>query len=384
MKRAILILGSAQYSDRSWVNCQQVASRLAARHDVLFVDSIGLRPLRPTGVDLRRIARRLKDALGGTRRSPEGVWIASPIVRSGPGLRSAVRSALRRSGIRPDCVIAYLPAWASIVEDFPDALRIYHCVDAFAENPGVDREAIMRMERRLLRCVDAVWAVSPPLRDRLTALHPAVRLVPNVADTEAFEAAAGTPTPVDMEAVPRPRILYLGNLASYKIDGGLIERLALREPGWTWVLVGPVGRGDPSTSIAGLARLPNVRLLGEKSRDEAPAYVAAADVCALPLRRGRSTESSHPLKVYEYLASGRPVVATPIPAIAGLIDGNLVRGAHGDEEWREAIAASLGEGGAGAHVRQAEARRHGWPARIAEIEAWLEEARAAGRKPTRS
>lgn len=375
MTRRILILASAQYSDRSWVNCQQIASRLARRHQVLFIDSIGLRSVRPAGADLRRVARRALDAFRGTRKSEEGVWLASPIARGGLGLRLSVQASLRRAGFRPDVVIAYLPTWAPIVEGFPDAVRIYHCVDAYAENPGVDRERIDRLEQRLLRGVDEVWAVSVPIRDRLAPLHRVVRLVPNVADTEAFAAGASTPTPADMELIPPPRILYLGNLASYKTDIDLIARLARRRSDRSWVLVGPIGRGDPSTEIAALASLPNVHLLGERSRKEAPAYVTAADLCVLPLRRNRSTESSHPLKVYEYLASGRPVVATPIPALGDLIAAGLVRGATDEPSWTEAIETAILEGGQGAEARRAEARKHGWTARIAEIEDWLDQAR---------
>ena len=68
-------------------------------------------------------------------------------------------------------------------------------------------------------------------------------------------------------------MLYLGNLASYKVDLTLLERLARMRPDWSWVLVGPVGRGDPKTSLESLLALPQVHCLGEVSRDEAPSYV---------------------------------------------------------------------------------------------------------------
>lgn len=379
MRPGIVILGSAQYSDRSWVNCQQIAARLAERHPVLFLDSIGLRALQPGGADMRRVIRRAIDFFSGVRHMREGVWVASPPVRGGSGLRLFVDFALRRSGIRPATIIAYLPTWAPIVERHPDAARIYHCVDAYAENPGVDSAFVDSLERRLLAGVDAVWAVSPPLYDRLAALHSAVRLAPNVADTDAFEAAAGAPAPADIDAIPRPRILYLGNLASYKIDIGLIGRLARRRPDWHWVIVGAVGRGDPSTEIEDLRALANIHLLGERTRVEAPTYAAASDLCILPLRRNRSTESSHPLKIFEYLASGRPVVATPIPALADLMAAGHVCAAEDDASWIDSISKSLCEGAQGAATRRAEARRHGWRTRIEEIERWIEQARATGR-----
>ncbi|MFH1144240.1 MAG: glycosyltransferase [Candidatus Eisenbacteria bacterium] len=366
MAKGILILGSAQYSDRSWVNCQQIASRLAARHRVLFVDSVGLRAPRVSGGDLGRIFRRLRDASSGVRRAADGVYVSSPLVQSGRLLSHGIALALRRAGIVPTAVIAYLPTWVRIIEMFPQAVRIYHCVDAFAENPGVDRERIDTLERRLLRSVDTALTVSEPLRGRLSMIHPDVRLAPNVADVEGFEA--GGPLPADLASIPRPHLLYLGNLAAYKIDLALIEALARAHPAWSFILVGPTGRGDPDTDLAGLRALTNVHLLGERDRGAAPAYVAAADVCLLPLRASASTASSHPLKTYEYLAAGKPVVATPIPALHDLIERSLIRGAQDALGWSAALEAALDEGESPRAARRAEARRHGWDYRIREIE----------------
>jgi glycosyltransferase involved in cell wall biosynthesis len=368
--RAVLVLGSAHYSDRSWVNCQQIACRLAVDRDVLFVDSVGLRVPTLRGPDLRRIAGRVRDAARGVRTAPDGVRVLSPVARSGRLLAWNLRMGLRAAGIAPAAVIAYLPTWAPIVELFPRARRVYHCVDAYAENPGVDRERIEALEARLLRSVDTVLAVSEPLRRRLAAIHPDVRLAPNVADVDRF--AAGGPVPGDLAGIPRPRLLYLGNLAGYKIDLPLLAEIARARSGWSIVLVGPVGRGDPGTDLAPLAALSNVHILGERGREAAPAYVAAADVCLLPLREGASTAHASPLKTWEYLASGRPVVATPIPALADPIASSLVRGARGAAAWIQAIEASLGEGGSGVDVRRAEARKHGWAGRIREIETLID------------
>lgn len=368
-RRGVLILGSAQYSDRSWVNCQEVASRLAVRHDVLFVDSVGLRSPRAHGADLGRTARRLRDAMRGVRRAPDGVWVVSPLARSGRLLREGIRRGLRAAAIEPAAVIVYLPTWASIVETYPGARRIYHCVDAYAENPGVDRERIESLERRLLRSVDTVLAVSEPLVRRLSGMHPDVRLAPNVADVERF--AVGGPEPADMSAIPRPRLLYLGNIAAYKIDLDLLAQIARERPAWSLVLVGPVGRGDPSTDPGALGELANVYILGERDRRSAPAYVAAADVCLLPLRAGASTAASSPLKTWEYLAAGKPVVAAPIPALRAAIDAGLIRAGGDLGVWLSAIEACIEQGDAGATLRRAEAVRHGWAARIREIEALI-------------
>ena len=227
----------------------------------------------------------------------------------------------------------------------------------------------------MLAVAHMVWASSTPLAARLSPRHADVRLLPNVADIRRFEEAASLPSPADMAAIPRPRILYLGNLAAYKIDFEKIARLAIARPDWHWVLIGPIGRGDPGTEIESLRRLANVHIMGERARSIAPAYAARADVCVLPLRDSASTRHSHPIKIYEYLAIGRPIVSAPIPSFGELADSKLIRTAESDEEWIASIEAGLRETDDQAPRRQAEARRHGWTARIEEIRDSISSAR---------
>ncbi|MFB3907651.1 MAG: glycosyltransferase [Candidatus Eisenbacteria bacterium] len=314
------------------------------------------------------------DALGGVRTVRERLRVASPVTPPGSErwLRAWARAILLRTAFSPDAVLVYLPSWAPVVEMLPRAHRIYHCVDAYAENPGVDRARVETMEKRLLRSVDLVLTASAPLRHRLAPLHPHVLPLPNVADVERFARDPG-PIPPDLQAIAPPRLLYLGNLAAYKIDLDRIARLARARPDWSWVLVGPAGRGDPSTRLSILDGIDNVHRLGERDRSAAPSYVAHADVCVLPLRDSASTRASFPLKTFEYLAAGRPVVATPIPALEPWIAQGIVRGAREDEDWIAGIAEAFAgrDDPAAVARRRHEASRHGWSERIEEIEKLL-------------
>ena len=380
----VLVLASAQYSDRSWVNCQYVATGLAERHAVLFIDSIGLRAPRAQRSDLQRIWRRIRDAWRGATRVHANLAVSSPTLgaRVPLLLERSIHASLSDLGMSPGAVITYLPTWERVAARFENALRIYHCVDEYAANPGVDSERILQLEKRLLANTDVVWAVSEPLAERLSALHRNVHLLPNVADVERFAAAReaylGSSETLSQsarlpEALAKPIVLYLGNLARYKVDLPLLARLAAARPDWSWVLIGPIGRGDPSTDLADLRALTQVHYLGEMGRDEAPAYVAAADVCLLPLRQSRSTEASAPLKLFEYLAAGRPVVSTPIPAVQDLARRGVVRTARTDAEWIAAIESALRDGPPEERARREEATAHGWSARIEEIESFLQQ-----------
>jgi glycosyltransferase involved in cell wall biosynthesis len=79
--------------------------------------------------------------------------------------------------------------------------------------------------------------------------------------------------------------------------------------------VGPIGEGDPGTRVAALQQLPNVHFMGSRSREELPGYLQGFDVCLLPNRLNRYTRHMFPLKFFEYLSAGKPVVMTPLPSL---------------------------------------------------------------------
>ena len=138
---------------------------------------------------------------------------------------------------------------------------------------------------------------------------------PNVADFEHFSAArqAG-PIPSDLEAILRPRIGFIGAVSEYKVDFDLIAAVADARPDWHWVLIGQLGEGQPGTSAAKLRR-PNIHLLGPRPYDALPGYLRGFDVAVLPCPLNAYTRAMSPMKFFEYLAAGRPIVATPVDGI---------------------------------------------------------------------
>jgi glycosyltransferase involved in cell wall biosynthesis len=197
-----------------------------------------------------------------------------------------------------------------------------------------------------------------------------VLYAPNVADTAHF-ATALEPGPVDgaLSALPEPRIVFVGAIAAKKLDLDLLAALADARPSWTFALVGPVGLGDPDTDISALAARPNVHVLGPRSQARLPELLRGAAIGLIPYRRSQLTESIFPMKVYEYLAAGLPVVATGLPALDGVAEVQLVDGV---EEALDAIARVLREDTpAGRRARSEAVREHSWEARLDEIAAAL-------------
>ncbi len=115
------------------------------------------------------------------------------------------------------------------------------------------------------------------------------------------------PVPADIQSVKKPIIGYCGNLTAARLNISLLEELALQRPLWNFVLVGPV---DNAFKKSSLNKMSNVYFTGPKPVGELPAYVHAFDVCINPQLLNQMTAGNYPRKIDEYLASGKPVVAT--------------------------------------------------------------------------
>jgi len=386
----IVCVGSALWASPAPLNVHHVMRRLASRNRVLYVESPGLRPpAARSGGDWRKVGWRLRGWLRGLSASPEGVWLLSPPLLPWHGqawaralnrrlLVGAVRRAMRRLDLREPLLWVFLPTGEVLAGALAERLLVYHCVDAYAENPGVDREAILALEARLLARCDLVFTTSPALHAEKRPVRGRAHFVPNVADAEHF--AAGGPEPPALAAIGRPRLGYVGNLAGYKLDIPLLAAVAAARPDWQFCLVGPRGAGDPGSDLSALEGLANLHWLGLQPYAALPAFVGACDVCLIPFRLSASTRASFPLKFYEYMAAGKAIVATPLPALADYAERPaLCRFAAEPAAFVAAVEAALAEGAAPALIaaRRAEAAAHSWPVRLAEIESAVLDALAA-------
>ncbi len=150
-------------------------------------------------------------------------------------------------------------------------------------------------------------ATSEPLALDLRALGADPVVVPHGVDVARF--AAGGPEPHDLAGLERPLAGFVGLIDDHVDVPALLATANALERG-TVVLVG----GD-NVATTELASHPRVRLLGQRPYETMPAYLAAFDVCLVPFGRSTLTEGVNPIKLREYLAAGRPVVATPLPAV---------------------------------------------------------------------
>jgi teichuronic acid biosynthesis glycosyltransferase TuaH len=196
-----------------------------------------------------------------------------------------------------------------------------------------------------------VVAVSQAIIDRIRPTGPSA-VVPNGVEPDEWVAPPGPPG--WLTALPSPRILYVGVLDD-RLDVDAVREVAGRFASGTVVLLGPVG---DRRAIEPLREISNVRIEPPVDRAEVASLVHAADVCIMPHRRTRLTAAMSPLKLYEYRAGGRPVVATDLPPVRA-VDPGIVRVGEGDS-FAEGVGRALGRGPMSEEERLAFVEAHSW------------------------
>lgn len=318
----IVCLSSQDWGDL-WTRKQRFMQRFARQGNrVLYVEleaslaSLGL---------LRADPGRALRWLAGPRLVAPNLYVATlpPVLPcfqmsraintlNNAGLAPLLRRWVRGLGFRRPILWTYNPYSESLVGRLGEAFAVYDCVDELSAARGlVRRETVRELERRLLEKVRVVIVTHENLYRSKRASRRDVYLVPNGAEVEHFRKAARPETPVaaEMQALLRPVIGFLGSI-QYWIDFDLLRFLALARPAWSFVLIGPRGR---LAEVEKIERLANVHLLGRKRYEELPSYLKAFDVCLNPYVVDETAKHCSPLKLYEYLASGKPVVSVDMP-----------------------------------------------------------------------
>lgn len=194
------------------------------------------------------------------------------------------------------------PAIKAVVYQSQDNIR---ALETYLRKHGNDAEVVAVQNAHLS------IATSKQLQNDLTQLSgKKVEYLPNAADYDLFKTAftEKPKKPEDIEKIPHPIIGYTGNIC-HRIDYELIQTICRSHPDKNLVMVGP--RNHYGHTDIDLDAIPNLHFLGSKRLEQLPPYLAHFDVLILPFLINQVTRSIYPLKINEYLASGKPVVATP-------------------------------------------------------------------------
>lgn len=380
----LVFLSTATWNSDLWTNKQHLAERLGARgHRVLFVESLNLRRPRLTLQDAGTVARRLGQALKSKRQPAPGVTLVHPLAYTGSGSRAirelslynvlrVVKRRMRALRFESPTLWLYNPVAISLSRRYGWRRIVYHCVDDLAAVPGIRPDVIKASEARVAAEADLVLCSSEPLFRAWTERTAHARYLPNVADIDLF--AGATPEPDILAERKRQNeelvLLYYGSLSSYKVDFDLLSAVAMQRPRWGIWLVGVIGEGEAATKLGRIGNLPNVHIRPAVSPVRLARIVAAADVCILPHVRNQYTRASFPMKFFECLAAGKPVVGRGLESLNQF--RHLYTVAESSGEFVEAIEHVVkNDNPVLMRTRKIAASAHGWNERTLEIERLL-------------
>ncbi|GAA4911807.1 glycosyltransferase [Mucilaginibacter defluvii] len=170
-----------------------------------------------------------------------------------------------------------------------------------------------RIEPLIIKKSDLCVANSTYLASYCAKYNPNSFYVGQGCDLEMFTNQAGLPIPDDLKNIGKPVIGYVGALQSIRLDIDLLAHIAKTKPEWSIVLVGPE---DNEFQASSLHNIPNIHFLGSKPGAMLPAYINAFDVCLNPQKVNQVTIGNYPRKIDEYLAMGKPTIATRTEAMS--------------------------------------------------------------------
>lgn len=281
--------------------------------------------------------------------------------------RARIRAALhilKSKGCSRFILYLWRPEFDWALEDSDTHLACYHIDDEYTFT--VSEQPIDPTEQSLMQRVDQVFIHSKKLLEKKGGINPHTSHVPNGVDYAAYSTP--TPEPRDLGSIERPRMGYVG-VVKAQLDFDLLRTLARGNPQWQFVMVGPQGfLGDQAVLLNEMSALPNFHLLGNRAVQTLPAYVQGMDACMMPYTINDYTNAIYPLKLHEYLAAGRPTVASPIHSVLPFRD--VVSLATTPAEWQAALAAALDPSANRpelARTRRERAAEHDWELLVGRI-----------------
>src|SRR5437870_5786567 len=345
-----------------------------AGNRVIFVNSIsmGLASIRNKDL-LPRIKRKLKSYAKLARITEEGITVVSPAIVPFFGSRSAtaanrrllttqIAALARRRGLSNPILWIAIPTAIEVVGRLNERLVIYHVTDKYDANTmdhATDPAVIRALHERAINAADIILYSSRKLLAEATRGLERSYLLEQAVDFEHWSkiSAGDVQVAEAIEKIPRPHIGYFGASDPWLIDQELIKQAWRDHPEWNWVFIGNKSRG------LDIEKLPNVHFLPPVSYQDLPHYAAGFDVCVLPWNTEVPfTSYGSAIKVREYLASGKPVVISPLPEYESM--SSVLRIGRSSNQFLQLVDEALHEEGTESALARQNAVRNGtWDAR---------------------
>ncbi len=286
----------------------QIVSQFAAHgHRVFYIRLDGILPAH---VEPRFSITKLKENLYQiTLAAHRQTWINQEDIRGANADQLLASLDELRETFHINEAIGYVmtPSWTTMALEAKARWGwriIYDCMDEWAGFPGMGR-AIPRAEQRLVRECDLLSVTAQRLYDKWLGLKRPMVLARNGVDYN-FYLESCQPNSL-LAGLEHPIVGYYGAIADW-FDLELMIYVARKRPGYSFVLLGGVFEID----VSELERLANVRLLGQQPYETMPQYLYHFDACLIPFKTNETTAATDPVKVYEYLSGGKPVVSVAL------------------------------------------------------------------------
>ena len=251
-----------------------------------------------------------------------------------------IKGLLRRMGIKKTILYIWRPEYGSYINEFKHELLLYDIRDEYSFSDTV--QPISKEEESILRNADVTFICSKKLIERKASLCKEYYFVPNGVDYTLYRDVIENDKlkPLELINIPEPKIGYVGQIKK-QIDLDLILHIAKKRKDWSIVLVGPINKNhvEIKEKIHKLKNEKNVYFIGSKKPDELPAYIANMDVCLMCYKKNSYTEQIYPLKLHEYLACGKPIIATNLESLKEFKE--VLNFAEEPDDWIKKIDMAL-------------------------------------------
>jgi glycosyltransferase involved in cell wall biosynthesis len=394
--RDIIIVGIQSWDIGIGSNCKNIAEEFAKDNRVLYVNSPIDRISRFRQRKTENMRKRIKIVKSGKPalvRISENLWTFYPatIIESINWIRSTrlfdwlnrinneriagqIEHAIRELGMSNYIIFNDSDMFRSfhLKELLHPDVYVYYTRDNLIAVDYWKRQGI-RIEALHMQKSDLVVANSTYLAAQAGKFNRNSFYVGQGCDISLFDSELITDIPADMQAIPKPVIGYIGALLSLRLDISVLEFIAEQRPDWSLVLVGPE---DERFRNSRLHQFKNVYFLGNKAGNELPAYLRQFDVAINPQLLSPVTIGNYPRKIDEYLAMGKPTVATRTEAMSVFADYTLL--AENKDDYLVLIERALKQDGEQErNDRQAFARMHTWSNNVSEIYKAIEKVKSS-------
>ncbi|NOZ12270.1 MAG: glycosyltransferase family 1 protein [Acidobacteria bacterium] len=347
MENENIILFSSD--DWGWKTSKyQLAIRFSRKNRVLFVSSIGFRAPTVSRQDMGRILRKLKSFLKGIEKVDENLYVLTPLVIPFQKnrfikrvnlflLRTQLRWARVRLKMQNPFVFVFSQNWYELIKKMPRKKLINYCVDEHSGFNIANPESFRKLNQLMCQVSDIVFCSSNLLTEAYRKFNPNTCHISHGVDYALFSRAVfdtSLETAPEAAGLNAPVLGFWGHISYEWVDAGLLKYLAEKQPSWTILLIGRNSMLPDEFSNYG-----NIVLAGEKDFEALPSFCKKIDVALIPFVRSTLTDNCNPLKLYEYLAAGLPVVSTDIPEVR--FHGKHVLIAEGREEFLKRCEEAL-------------------------------------------